>query len=152
MELHIETILPERIAYVRQTGPYGPANMLAMEHLKAWAKEKGLLTGSAVILGIPRDNPETTPPEACRYDACIILTGEAAVGHALSEGRLPGGTYAVCTIPHTAAAIGEAWGAIPSALQSSGYRINPHLPVMERYAEELLRLHSCEICIPVLPL
>lgn len=152
MELHIEIIPPQRIAYIRQTGPYGPSNATVMEKLKTWAAGKGLLTGSAVILGIPQDNPATTLPEECRYDACITITEDAPLEPVVSEGTLPGGTYAVCTLPHTAEAVGEAWFAIPQALLTSGYRINPHLPVMERYAEERVRLHTCEICIPVQPL
>lgn len=80
MELHIETIPPERIAYVRQTGPYGPANALAMEQLKAWAKKKGLLTDSAVILGIPAALQPLRQPDSNQKRAAAFL---------LAEGHLP---------------------------------------------------------------
>lgn len=35
---------------------------------------KKLLTESAILLGIPQDDPQTTLPEKCRYDACIVIT------------------------------------------------------------------------------
>ncbi|MFC7560727.1 hypothetical protein ACFQ5D_00200 [Paenibacillus farraposensis] len=56
----METLPNYRIAYVRQVGPYGPAE-------------------SAILLGIPQDNPQTTPPEKCRYDACIVIAAWAEI-------------------------------------------------------------------------
>ncbi|MEK4515636.1 GyrI-like domain-containing protein [Paenibacillus sp. FSL H8-0122] len=46
MNIQLESIPAKRIAYVRQAGPYGPANVQAMEQLKGWAREQGLLQGS----------------------------------------------------------------------------------------------------------
>ncbi|MGW8957391.1 AraC family transcriptional regulator [Paenibacillus sp. NPDC055715] len=74
MNMKVETLPKYRIAYVRQIGPYGPANIQAMKKLKKWAEENNLLTESAIILGIPQDNPDTTLPENCRYDACIVIS------------------------------------------------------------------------------
>ncbi len=74
MEFHIENLPTSRIAYVRQVGPYGPANNHAMETLKTWARSKGLLTRSTILFGIPQDNPKTTLPSQCRYDACIVIS------------------------------------------------------------------------------
>ena len=74
--MKIETIHPCPIAYVRQTGAYGNDNIRAMEQLKQWARNNGLMNSKAVIFGIPQDNPQTTAPENCRYDACIALAKE----------------------------------------------------------------------------
>lgn len=74
MEMVIENLPSYRIAYVRQVGPYGPANAQAMNTLKQWADKNQLLHESATLLGIPQDDPATTPPEKCRYDACIVIT------------------------------------------------------------------------------
>ncbi|NOU85297.1 DNA gyrase inhibitor [Paenibacillus sp. LMG 31460] len=76
MNIKVETLPTYRIAYVRQVGPYGTGNIQAMEKLKKWAKEKNLLTESAIILGIPQDNPEMILPENCRYDACIVISND----------------------------------------------------------------------------
>lgn len=54
MEMVIENLPSYRIAYVRQVGPYGPANVQAMNTLKQWADKNQLLHESAILFGIPR--------------------------------------------------------------------------------------------------
>ena len=73
MNVKIEKLPEYRIAYMRQIGPYGPGNAQVMEKLKKWAMTRELLTESAIILGIAHDDPEITPSEKCRYDACIVI-------------------------------------------------------------------------------
>jgi DNA gyrase inhibitor GyrI len=73
MTLKIEHIATCSMAYIRHTGPYGPGNTETMERLKHWAKSRDLMNSHSVILGIAQDNPQMIPPEACRYDACILL-------------------------------------------------------------------------------
>lgn len=46
--MKIETLPNYHVAYVRQVGPYGPANIQAMERLKKWAREHNLIE-SAII-------------------------------------------------------------------------------------------------------
>ncbi|WP_405114000.1 GyrI-like domain-containing protein [Paenibacillus sp. FSL K6-1217] len=149
MNIQLESIPATRIAYVRQTGPYGLGNAQAMEQLKHWAREHGLLQGSAVLFGIPQDNPSTTQPEDCRYDACISLPENPPAGASIPYGELPGGAYAVITILHTAEAVQQAWEEILPALYSSGHKLDPGRPVMERYTEDRVSRHLCELCFPV---
>ncbi|WP_019535545.1 AraC family transcriptional regulator [Paenibacillus ginsengihumi] len=151
MEMTIETLPQYRIAYVRQVGPYGPANIQAMEKLKGWARSKNLLTESAILFGIPQDNPETTPPETCRYDACIVISQDVVLDDAISEGMMSGGEYAVFKVKHTAEDVQKAWADCFPALQRKGYQMDKR-PVMERYVGELVKNHLCEICVPVRPL
>ncbi|RED75260.1 AraC family transcriptional regulator [Cohnella phaseoli] len=152
MQLKVETLPTYRIAYVRQVGPYGPANTQAMERLKVWAAGKNLLTESALLFGIPQDHPATTPPENCRYDACIVLSQSAPIDEAVGEDRFPGGSYAICKIEHTSEAVQQAWAAIFPALQSGGYRMDDNKPIIERYRGELLKEGYCELCVPIKPL
>lgn len=148
MNITVETLPKYRIAYVRQVGPYGPANIQAMEKLKKWAEEKNLLTESAIILGIPQDNPETTIPENCRYDACIVVSMDYQIDDSVYESELSGGKYLICKVKHTAEDIQKAWAEIFPALQSSGYQID-NKPVLERYAGTMVNNDFCEICVPV---
>nr|WP_238653863.1 GyrI-like domain-containing protein [Paenibacillus piscarius] len=150
MNIQLETIPATRIAYVRRTGPYGPENALAMDLLKQWAREQGLLQGTAVIWGIPQDNPANTLPEHCRYDACISLPEHPPVETSVPYGVLPSGTYAVVTIAHTAEAVQQAWTEILPALSRSGRTLDQQRPVMERYKEDMVNRHLCELCFPVL--
>ncbi|MGF9695870.1 AraC family transcriptional regulator [Paenibacillus sp. MABNR03] len=149
MEMIIEHFLPCQIAYVRQVGPYGPANVQAMNKLKQWANEKQMLTEAAVLFGIPQDNPTTTSPENCRYDAAIVLNEpEYSDDDSIEMGELPGGDYLICKVRHTAEDVQQAWNEIIPHLQNSSYVID-HKPVLERYQWDLLEQHYCEICVPV---
>lgn len=150
MNMKVETLPKYRIAYVRQVGPYGPANMQAMEKLKKWAEEKDLIK-SAIILGIPQDNPETTLPENCRYDACIVISKDYQIDNSICEGELSSGKYVIFKVKHTAEDIQKAWTEIFPALHNSGYQID-NKPILERYTSEMINSHYCEICVPVKPL
>ncbi|MDP9698111.1 MULTISPECIES: AraC family transcriptional regulator [Paenibacillus] len=148
----LEHLAPVSIAYVRQTGPYGPSNIQTMEKLKQWAAQKELLKEDAVLYGIPQDNPESTPPEHCRYDACIVIRDDFKLEKEphlnISLGSFQGGNYLIITIPHTAEDIQKAWNEIISQLQLQGYRMDTK-PVFERYRPQLLAQHLCELCIPL---
>ena len=76
MNIKIENIPAYRIAYIRQIGPYGISNVRTMEKLKEWAKSNHLFNDESIILGIVQDNPETTKPENCRYDTCIVVSND----------------------------------------------------------------------------
>ncbi|MEK3921480.1 GyrI-like domain-containing protein [Paenibacillus sp. FSL R7-0313] len=151
MEMYIENLPSYRLAYVRQVGPYGPANAQAMNTLKQWADKNQLLHESATLLGIPQDDPTTTPPEKCRYDACIVITESERLEDEFVEiGELSGGDYLICKVRHTAEAIQQTWNIIIPHLQTSGYLMD-NKPVIERYRWALLNQHYCEICVPVRP-
>ncbi|HBU81894.1 MULTISPECIES: AraC family transcriptional regulator [Paenibacillus] len=151
MEFHIENLPTSRIAYVREVGPYGPANSQTMETLKTWARSKDLLTETAILFGIPQDHPETTIPSQCRYDACIVISEDYCLGEStpqIEEAELPGGQYLVCKVKHTAEDVKQAWTEIFPYLESSGYTM-ANKPILERYTGDLLPLDVCEICVPV---
>ncbi|MGG0276753.1 AraC family transcriptional regulator [Bacillus rhizoplanae] len=147
MNIKVETLPKYRIAYVRQVGPYGPANIQAMEKLKKWAQEKNLVK-SAIILGIPQDNPETTLPENCRYDACIVISKDYEIDDSICESELSGGKYVICKVKHTAEDIQKAWAEIFPTLHNSGYQID-NKPILERYTSDMINNDYCEICVPV---
>ncbi|OWA34378.1 DNA gyrase inhibitor [Saccharibacillus sp. O16] len=160
MEFTLEKWNKLAIVYVRKTGPYGLENKQAMEQMKKWARKYNLLQENAVLLGIPQDNPTATPPEACRYDACLVMDEDLAQGGNLEweedmdenvhirTGKLEAGDYAIFQIAHTAEDVQRAWQEIFPALQASGYQMTAK-PIIERYAERLLRNHQCEICVPI---
>lgn len=151
MNMTVETLPKYRIAYVRQVGPYGPANIQVMVKLKKWAKEKNLLVKSAILFGIPQDNPETTLPENCRYDACLVISNDYQMDDSMCESELSGGEYVSYKVKHTAEDIQKAWMEIFLDLQNSGYRMD-NKPVFERYIGDMIDNDYCDICIPVKPL
>lgn len=149
LKFKVETLPNYRIAYVRRVGPYGSANIEVMEKLKKWAKEKNLFE-SSIIFAVPQDNPETTLPENCRYDACIVLSNDYQMDDSIYEGEISGGKYYVYEIKHTAEDIQKAYAEIFTAVQSTGYQID-NKPILERYTYDMVNNHYCEICVPIKP-
>ncbi len=82
------------VAYLRQVGPYGPAIGALWDKLHDWALPRGLWTGSMVCYGISHDSPMDTPPEKCRYDACIEVPPGMVIDGGAGRMELPGGDYA----------------------------------------------------------
>jgi len=150
MNFNIEEMPKSRIAYIRQVGPYGAGNYALMEKLKDWAKSNDLFTDSAIILGISQDDPVTTTPENCRYDACVVISDDFEItDSSVSEAELPGGRYAVFTIPHTAEAVQNAWSEVFSQLADAGCQLDVSRPILERYIPAMVKKHLCEICVPI---
>nr|WP_097039337.1 GyrI-like domain-containing protein [Terribacillus aidingensis] len=148
MKMQIEVLPNYRVAYIRRVGAYGAANYQTMEQLKKWAAEKDLLTGTSIILGISHDDPTATPPEQCRYDAAIVVADNPEKDTSVDAGVTRGGKYACFLVEHTTAAIQQAWSTIAEELLQHGLEPD-NRPIAERYREELVSRHYCEICIPI---
>lgn len=144
----IEQLPNCRLAYIRRTGKYGPENKQTMERLKKWAMAKGLFNDDTVILSIIQDNPETIPPNNCRYDACIIIPNDYEVDNSVNSCLFQGGTYAVFKIIHTAEAIQETYSEMIPIILSNNYEIDTK-PIIERYANKMVNHNYCEICVPL---
>ncbi|WP_368659328.1 GyrI-like domain-containing protein [Metabacillus halosaccharovorans] len=147
MKCKTETIPNYRVAYVRRVGPYGPENIKVIEKLKRWAREKDLLK-SAILFGIPQDNPETTQPETCRFDACIVISENYEIDETMSENEITGGKYLVYEVNHTAVDIQKAYKNIFLAIQNNEFEMD-NKPIIERYTGDLITNPYCDICVPV---
>ena len=151
MKMIIEHMPLMNIVFKRNVGPYGESNYTTMERIKNFAKDNDLFNEDAIILGISRDNPETTKPENCRYDACIVVSENfKAEEHDIQKGIIEGGKYAVFIIEHTAEAVQKAWNEIFQDVLSRGYKIDSSKCILERYRVKMIKNNKCEICIPIL--
>ena len=119
--------------------------MKVMEKLKKWAREANLIQ-SATLFGVTHDNPQTTLPAHCRFDACMVISKDATLNDSIYEGELIGGKYLIYTIKHTAEDIQNAYPNIFLCLQ---YQID-HKPILERYTGDIIDNPYCEICVPVI--
>ena len=149
MIVNIEPLSDCRVAYMRRTGAYGRENYELMSRLKDWAENNGLLGSNSVIYGIAHDNFETTPPEKCRYDVCIIVSEEYTLDESVQEGRISNGLYATFTIDHTVKAVQEFWNSCHTLIRRKKYQIDPSRPILERYKSELIDKGLCEFCVPI---
>ena len=150
MTVRLENMPALKIAYMRRIGPYGSDNKDTMERMKAWARVHGLLDENAVVLGIAQDNPQTTRPGECRYDTCLILNSDIKTkSEDIKFGSVPGGSYCVFEIEHTAEALQKAWQEIFPELAKLKYEPDYSRPILERYSVKMVNAHKCEICVPV---
>ncbi len=143
-----------KVAYLRSIGPYGPAIGRFWDQFNQAREAHGL---QGIRYGIGHDDPSVTPPDKCRYDACIEIADNAAVKPPFSTAQLPGGRYALMEFAGGSATIGKAWMQFfKDWLPGSGMQIDAR-PMFEMYRESdrydlQTRQFSCALCIPVAPL
>ena len=154
VDVRIETIPVLRVAFMRHTGPYQDVKD-TWAKLMAWAGPRGLLAGKPQILGVPHDDPEVTPPDKVRYDACIVVDdrirpeGEVGVQH------VGGGEYVVATHSGPYRTVGETFARICGEwLPGSGRELRAAPPLLiprnspaEAAPEDLLT----DVCMPLEP-
>ncbi|MHC4942421.1 MAG: AraC family transcriptional regulator [Planctomycetota bacterium] len=96
MDVKIKKIEPIRVAFVRHIGPYDQCGS-AWESLCTFMGPKGLIGPGAAFIGVCHDDPEVTPPEKIRYDACITVDDGFEPEGDVGVQILAGGDYAVTT-------------------------------------------------------
>lgn len=145
--------MPEfHVAYVRKMGPYGQETCeQAYGELMQWAGPKGVL-GSGAMLSVYWDNPEVTPPEKCRTDACIgVPTGTETEGQVALQ-TIRGGSYAVCHFEISGDTFQQAWDDAFAWVIQQGHECDDQ-PCYELYhnngAEHPDGTWILDICIPL---
>jgi AraC family transcriptional regulator len=96
MQVHIETIAPIRVAYVRHQGPYAECSV-AWDKLCGWLGMEGYLSPGRRFIGISYDDPDETPPEKIRYDACVEIEDDFEATSEIGVQTIAGGDYARVT-------------------------------------------------------
>ncbi|MHC4725656.1 MAG: AraC family transcriptional regulator [Planctomycetota bacterium] len=96
MEVEIQDIEPMRVAFVRHVGPYNQVGK-AWDTLCTHLGKEGCLGSGSKFIGICYDNPEVTPPEKIRYDACITVDESFVPQDEIAVQTIGGGEYAVTT-------------------------------------------------------
>ena len=96
MEVEIRSIEPARVAFVRHIGPYGECGG-AWEKLCAHLGKKGLLGPDTQFIGLCHDDPDVTPPDKIRYDACATVSQDFEPEGDIGVQTIAGGEYAMTT-------------------------------------------------------
>jgi AraC family transcriptional regulator len=94
MKIAIKTVPARKVLFVRHTGPYADCGK-AWGALCGWAGPRGLMGPRSQFLGLSYDDPDITPPEKLRYDACLIPERDVEAVFPVSAQEIPGGEYAV---------------------------------------------------------
>ena len=96
MEVKIRLMEPFRVAFMRHLGPYSTVGDTWDRFLPVLGKE-GRLGGNPMLLGICHDDPEVTPPDKVRYDACVSVDDSFAPEGEIGVQIIAGGDYAMTT-------------------------------------------------------
>ncbi|MEF2230456.1 MAG: AraC family transcriptional regulator [Pseudodesulfovibrio sp.] len=94
MDVRIENIPAAKGIFVRHTGPYAQCGP-AWETLCAWAAPRGLCRNDTRYIGVSHDDPQVTPPDKIRYDACITVNEDVTAEGRIGIQTIGGGPYAV---------------------------------------------------------
>ena len=145
--------MPEyHVAYVPKIGPYGMEICeQAFGELMLWAGPRGYLQ-SGVMIGVYWDNPEVTPPEKCRVDACISLPPGTVPEAPIDIQVISGGPYTVCHCEIPVDGFQQAWEDTFAWLVASGHECDDR-PCYERYynnpSDDPEGKWIVDICIPL---
>jgi AraC family transcriptional regulator len=96
MNVTIKQFEPLRVAFVRHTGPYHEVGK-TWEKLCMFLGKAGLLGGDCKFVGLSHDDPEVTPPDKIRYDACVTVGKDFHPQGDIGLQVIGGGEYAVMT-------------------------------------------------------
>ncbi len=149
--------LPElHVAYVRHTGPY-PLIGQAFARLMRWAEPRGLLRfPETQVLAIYYENPDITPQDKLRSDACITIPQGVPPEGDVGVSDVPGGLFAVAHVEIDASQYGEAWDRLLADwMPRSGYVPDDRLCYelyLNRPDAHPKNLHILDICEPIRPL
>lgn len=107
---------------------------------------------TGTIIGIYWDNPEVTPADKCRIDACISINDEIALKNTISTQVIAGGSYGVCSFEIVDENFKQAWEEAFNWLIASGYECADK-PCYELYHNNGLDdpngIWKIDICIPL---
>ena len=159
LEVRVETLPPQRVAYVRHTGPYAGDGELfgrLMGAIASWASARDLFGPQTSMLCVYHDNPEVTEQDKLRISACVTIGDDVVVDGDANEMQLHAGRYAIARFRIDMDQYAAAWNRLMQDwLPDSGYQPDDH-PSFERYlndpAQDPEGKHELEICMPVRPL
>jgi AraC family transcriptional regulator len=154
MEVQVKQFPKTRVAAVRHTGPYQEC-CKAWSAVCAWAGKKGLFGSATKFIGVSYDDPEITPPDKIRYDACVTV-GEGVEGEGdVFVQEIGGGEYASAIhkgaykrLNETFAHICGVWGPQSGREFGSAPCLEVYLNDPERTPEEEL---LTEVYVPLAP-
>ncbi|RZL94591.1 MAG: AraC family transcriptional regulator [Variovorax sp.] len=157
MKVELKTLPDVRVAYMRHVGPYGESGIpRTWQRFAAWCDARGLMQPRRPMYGVAHDNADVTPPERCRYDACVEVGAEFRPEGEIGVQTLRGGRYACVGFTGRPDQIHTAWTRLCDWLPDSGWQAADGAPV-EIYGtdfamDEKTGAFSCTLCMPVRPL
>jgi AraC family transcriptional regulator len=152
MSLEIKTLPAMRLAAVQHTGPYNQIAP-AFRELGRIAGPAGLFAHpGAMMMGLYKDDPATTPASQLRSAAGIVIPEEVTIPPGLVEERVGAGRFACGLHVGPYEALTDAWARFKSELSASPHQ-HRSATSYEVYLNDPSQVQPAdlktEICMPV---
>jgi AraC family transcriptional regulator len=109
-EVEIRTLPATRAAYLRHVGPYGSPGITELwRRFEAWCEARALTTPGRRFFGVAQDNPNITPADRTRYDACLEVDEAFRPTDGVDVQVVRGGRFGCVPFHGTVAEIRGAW-------------------------------------------
>lgn len=152
MEVQIKELPSRHVAFLRHVGPYDQVGT-AWERLCDWAARNDHFGKDTLIFGASYDDPDVTPADKLRYEACLTVEASVQGEGDISTREEAGGTFATTIHEGPYQQLGETYAKLFGGwlAQSS------HKPAQEACLEFYLNDPETtepddlltEICIPL---
>ena len=94
MNIEVTTLEPRRVAYMRHVGPYDGSYRKWLDFTTR-LKQDGLPRKDSLLIDVPLDNPQVTPPEKLRSDTCVTVDEKCVPAKPVRVRTIAGGDYVV---------------------------------------------------------
>jgi AraC family transcriptional regulator len=152
MEIRIESVAPMKVAFIRHNGPYETCCQ-AWGRLYDWAARKHFIGPGTIGVGASYDDPETTPPEEIRYDACLTCGDTFSSNGEVSVKTVGGGKYATAVHRGPYRGLKKAFRRILKEWIPKSGRMLRDAPCLEIYIDEPDKTRKedlrTKICVPI---
>ena len=149
-EVELRTVEPDIVVFMRHIGPYPDVAQTWID-LEMWIRAHGLVASRR--LAIAYDDPELTPADKLRYDACVVVDRAVEPEGRVGTQVIVGGEYAVLVHRGAFSELGRTFAALYGAWLPASGREPRHAPPVLRY---LTALHGIppeqlrtEVCVPL---
>ena len=100
--VEVRTFSARRVAFMRYIGPYGSAGIGDLwRRFEVWRSAHGPIAANGRVLGVAQDNPNITPPNRTRYDACVDVDDDFRSSDEVGVQIVRGGRFACVHAPET---------------------------------------------------
>lgn len=96
MNVTIKELEPMRVAFMRHVGPYDQVGE-TWDKVMMWLGKEGWIGGDTMYIGLCHDDPEVTPADKIRYDACITIDNTFQAFGEICVQTITGKKYAMNT-------------------------------------------------------
>ena len=146
----IRVFTPIQVAFIKHIGPYEQTPKVWSE-LTKWAAKNRMTLDTP--LAIAYDDPELTPRERLRYDACMEVKDAIQPDGRVGVQTIDGGEYGVITHHGSYSSIGEAYKYLFGVWLPASGREPRNFPPLLRYVTPMFGTPSdeliTEVCLPL---